>query len=123
MRDMTTDWPTALPLDPKAIHIWVELQNTLELCRFSKLLEKKEVHPRVAQIKDEYFTAFPLWTAQLTMKKWEKDNKDHPWVKEVSTFAREYVSRIPNRTMPGSAFLLKRVVEVDSQNPPQCLDE
>lgn len=120
---MATQLHAALPLDPKAIHIWVELQSTLELCRFSNSREKNREHPRVAQIKDECFTVYPLWTAQLTVKKWEKDNKGHPWVEEVSVFARAYVSRIPNRTMPGSAFLMKKVEVVDSKNSPLNLSE
>ena len=120
---MATKLQPALPFDPKAMHIWVELKTTLELCRFSNTDKQKKLHPRVAQIKKESFVTYPLWTAQLTLKKWEKDNKDNPWVKQVSTFAHFYVSLISNREMPGCTFLLKRVVEVDSQTLPPCQDE
>ncbi|WP_420420695.1 hypothetical protein [Simkania sp.] len=120
---MATELQSTLPFDPKAMHIWVKLQTTLELCRFSNTDKLTKVHPRVDQIKKESFLTYPLWTAQLTLKEWEKGNQDHPYVKEVSTFARLYVSRIPNRSMPGTAFLLKRVEEVDSQTPPPCRGE
>lgn len=91
MRDMTTaaPWQPQIPMDPKWIHLWMDIKETLSSYCCIRNGYTVVPHKRVHELK--YPTVVPVIPVGTFIRKWEALHAKNPLATEVADFAREYV--------------------------------
>ena len=104
MRDMTSHWQPQIPMDPKWIHLWMDITNNLSPYR---KLQGYTVasHKRVHELKNQ--TTPPAIPPLTVVEKWAILHSKDPLANEVAEYAREYVSHcFKNETVSASTSQL-----------------
>ena len=76
-------------MEPKWVHLWVNLKDALDTCCPRKVRPEVAVHTRVNELRKT--TEPPRASVESVIKRWAMLHKGKDLADEVANYAREYV--------------------------------